>query len=69
MRLGIIGLPLSGKTTVFNVLTRGDQPVVTSGGRFEVHTAVVDVPDRRLEQVAALSNPEKIIYAQEAIHL
>ena len=64
MRLGIIGLPLSGKTTVFNVLTRGDQPVVTSGGRFEVHTAVVDVPDKRLEQVAALSNPEKIIYAK-----
>ncbi len=64
MRLGIIGLPLSGKTTGFNVLTRGDQPVVTSGGRFEVHTAVVEVPDRRLEQVAALSNPEKIIYAK-----
>ncbi|MES0344778.1 MAG: GTPase, partial [Anaerolineales bacterium] len=64
MRLGIIGLPLSGKTTVFNVLTGGDQPVVTSGGRFEVHTAVVKVPDRRLEQVAALSNPEKIIYAK-----
>lgn len=64
MRLGIIGLPLSGKTTVLNVLTRGNQPVVTSGGRFEVHTAVVDVPDRRLEQVAALSIPEKIIYAK-----
>jgi GTP-binding protein YchF len=64
MRLGIIGLPLSGKTTVFNVLTRGDQSVVASGGRFEVHTAVIDVPDRRLEQVAALSNPEKIIFAK-----
>jgi GTP-binding protein YchF len=64
MRLGIIGLPLSGKTTIFNVLTRGDQPIVTGGGRFEVHTSVVDVPDRRLEQIAALSNPEKIIYAK-----
>lgn len=64
MRLGIIGLPLSGKTTIFNVLTRGDQPVVTSGGRIEVHTAVVDVPDPRLEQIAALSNPEKIIHAK-----
>jgi GTP-binding protein YchF len=64
MRLGIIGLPLSGKTTVFNVLTRGDQSVVASGGRFEVHTAVIDVPDRRLEQVASLSNPEKIIFAK-----
>jgi GTP-binding protein YchF len=64
MRLGVIGLPLSGKTTIFNVLTRGDQPVVTSGGRIEVHTAVVEVPDPRLEQVAALSNPEKIIHAK-----
>ncbi|MFC1923543.1 redox-regulated ATPase YchF [Chloroflexota bacterium] len=64
MRLGIIGLPLSGKTTVFNVLTRGDQPVVTSGGRFEVHTATINVPDSRLEQIAALSNPEKTIFAQ-----
>lgn len=64
MRLGIIGLPLSGKTTVFNILTGGDQPVVTGGGRFEVHTSVVDVPDKRLEQVATLSKPEKIIYAK-----
>lgn len=64
MRLGIIGLPLSGKTTIFNVLTRGDQPVVTSGGRIEVHTAVVDVPDQRLLRIAALSSPEKIIHAK-----
>ena len=64
MRLGIIGLPLSGKTTIFNVLTRGDQPIVTGGGRFDVHTGVVDVPDVRLEQIAALSKPEKTIYAK-----
>lgn len=64
MRLGIIGLPQSGKTTIFNLLTGGEQPVVTSGGRFEVHTAVVDVPDKRLEEVAALSKPEKTIYAK-----
>jgi GTP-binding protein YchF len=64
MRLGIIGLPQSGKTTVFNLLTGGNQPIVTSGGRFDVHTAVVNVPDERLEQVAVLSKPEKIIYAQ-----
>jgi ribosome-binding ATPase YchF (GTP1/OBG family) len=45
MRLGIIGLPQSGKTTVFNALTRGHQPLTTSGGRFDVHTGVVDVLD------------------------
>jgi GTP-binding protein YchF len=64
MHLGIIGLPQSGKTTIFNVLTRGDQPVVTRGGRFEVHTAVVDVPDPRLAQLSALFKPEKTIYSK-----
>jgi GTP-binding protein YchF len=64
MRLGIIGLPQSGKTTIFNALTRGSQPVTTSGGRFEVHTAVVDVPDPRLEQLSALFKPQKTISAK-----
>jgi GTP-binding protein YchF len=64
MRLGIIGLPQSGKTTVFNALTRGDQPVSTSGGRFDVHTAVVDVPDSRLERLSELMKPEKTIHAK-----
>jgi GTP-binding protein YchF len=64
MHLGIIGLPQSGKTTVFNILTRGDQPVVTGGGRFEVHTAVLDVPDPRLDELAELFKPEKTIYAK-----
>src|SRR3972149_2111819 len=68
MRLGIIGLPQSGKTTLFNALTRGDQPLgsrgVTGGGRFEVHTAVVSVPDPRVDALSALFKPRKTIYAQ-----
>jgi GTP-binding protein YchF len=64
MRLGIIGLPQAGKTTIFNALTRGDQPVTTSGGRFDVHTAVVDVPDERVDRLSALYQPEKTIYAK-----
>ena len=68
MRLGIIGLPQSGKTTVFNALTRGDRPVgprgVTGGGRFEVHTAVVSVPDPRVDALSAMFKPRKTIYAQ-----
>ena len=66
MHLGIIGLPQSGKTTIFNVLTHGDQPVVTSGGRFEVHTAIVDVPDPRVDQLSELYKPEKTVYAKVA---
>ena len=64
MRLGIIGLPQSGKTTVFNALTRGNQPTTMSGGRFEVHTAVVDVPDRRVDRLSDLFKPEKTVYAK-----
>jgi GTP-binding protein YchF len=64
MRLGIIGLPQSGKTTIFNALTRGDQPTTTSGGRIEVHTAVVDVPDERIDRLSAMFKPKKTIYAK-----
>ena len=64
MKLGIIGLPQSGKTTVFNALTRGDRPVTMSGGRFEVHTAVVDVPDPRVDELSLLFHPKKTTYAK-----
>jgi GTP-binding protein YchF len=64
MRLGIIGLPQSGKTTIFNALTRGDQPTSMSGGRFEVHTAVVDVPDLRIDQLVGIFHPQKTTYAK-----
>lgn len=64
MRMGIIGLPQAGKTTIFNALTRGDQPTGTGVGRMEVHTAVVDVPDERLEQLAEMFQPQKKIYAK-----
>ena len=66
MKLGIIGLPQSGKTTIFNALTRGDRPVgqMTGGGRFEVHTAVVPVPDPRVDRLSAMFKPRKTIYAQ-----
>jgi GTP-binding protein YchF len=64
LKLGIIGLPQSGKTTVFNALTRGNQPTAVSGGRFDVHQAIVDVPDERVDQLVALFNPRKITYAK-----
>lgn len=64
MRLGIIGLPQSGKTTIFNALTRGDRPVTTGGGRFEVHTAVVNVPDGRVDRLVQLYQPKKATHAK-----
>jgi len=64
MKLGIIGLPQSGKTTIFNALTRGNTPTTASAGRFEVHTAVVDVPDVRVDKLSAMFKPKKTIYAK-----
>ena len=64
MRLGIIGLPQSGKTTIFNALTRGDQPIGVGIGRMEIHTAVVDVPDERVDRLTEMFNPRKTIYTK-----
>lgn len=64
MKLGIIGLPQSGKTTIFNALTRGNTPTTASAGRFEVHTAVVEVPDPRVDKLSAMFNPKKTVYAK-----
>ena len=64
MRLGIIGLPQTGKTTIFNAVTRGDIPTGISAGRVQVNTAVVDVPDPRVDKLSAMFNPKKTIYAK-----
>lgn len=64
MKLGVIGFPQSGKTTLFNALTRGRAPTTASAGRIEVHTAVVDVPDRRVDALSAMFKPKKTIYAK-----
>jgi hypothetical protein len=63
MRLGIIGLPQSGKTTLFNALTRATQPVGVTG-KIEIHTAVVDVPDPRVDKLSSMFNPKKTIYTK-----
>lgn len=63
MRLGIIGLPNSGKTTIFNALTGSNlETAAVSSGQFEVHTAVVNVPDERIDRLSAMYNPKKTIY-------
>ena len=64
MQLGIIGLPQSGKTTIFNTLTHGDQPTGVAVGRMEVHTAVIDVPDERMDRLSEMFNPKKTVYAK-----
>jgi len=64
MKLGIIGLPQSGKNTLFNALTRGNTPTTASAGRIEVHQSVVDVPDPRVDRLSGMFKPKKTIYAK-----
>jgi ribosome-binding ATPase len=66
MRLGIIGLPSAGKTTLFNALTGGRLPTgeAHAPGRVEVHSAVADVPDERVGALSELFHPRKTIHAK-----
>lgn len=65
MRIGIIGLPNSGKTTIFNVLTGGSAPTAAyTGGTFQVNTAVVSVPDARVARLSEMYRPQKTTYAR-----
>jgi ribosome-binding ATPase YchF (GTP1/OBG family) len=65
MRLGIIGLPQSGKTTVFNALTRGEAPTASSGGYGQdTHVAVLKVPDERVDRLTEMFSPKKTTYAE-----
>lgn len=64
MQVTIVGLPGSGKTTVFNALTGGHAETGGySGSRAAPNISVVKVPDARVDQLAALFSPKKTTYA------
>lgn len=62
MQIGIVGIPFSGKTTLFQAITRTllDQVALA---RQEAHVGVVKVPDRRLGKLAAIFLPKSIVHA------
>ncbi|MDR1578764.1 MAG: redox-regulated ATPase YchF [Synergistaceae bacterium] len=65
LHCGIVGLPLSGKSTVFNVITGAGAEVKTyAGGRVDPNRAVVDVPDARFDRLAEVHHPKKTTPAQ-----
>jgi len=63
MKTGIIGLPQVGKTSLFVMLTGQDVSQRAHGNPREAHLGVAKVPDDRLDRLAALYNPRKLIHA------
>lgn len=61
MQVGIVGLPVSGKTTLFSTLTGQDVTALHEGKKIEVHRGMVKVPDARLEQLGEIFYPKKKI--------
>jgi ribosome-binding ATPase len=62
MQIAIVGLAGSGKTTVFNTLTRGHAETGGYGG-VTLNVGVVKVPDVRLDELAGIFKPKKIVQA------
>ncbi len=61
-RVGILGLPSSGKSTLFQILLQGSGATPATPGREAV--GVVKVPDGRIDRLSALYSPKKTTYTQ-----
>jgi GTP-binding protein YchF len=64
MKIGLVGLPKSGKTSLFNLLTGSSLATSSFGGsRAEMHAGVARVPDDRVDTLTALFKPKKTTFA------
>jgi ribosome-binding ATPase len=61
MKIGLVGFPGSGKTTVFKTMTGLDVPVGFGG---ELRLGTVRVPDARIDKLSAMFSPKKTTYAE-----
>ncbi|MDN5348199.1 MAG: ribosome-binding ATPase [Clostridia bacterium] len=57
---GIVGLPLSGKTTLFNLLTRAEEETSAFTGRTKANIRTAPIPDPRLDFLASIYHPRKV---------
>jgi GTP-binding protein YchF len=62
VQIAIVGLAASGKTTVFNTLTRGHAQTGGFGG-LTLNVGVVKVPDERIDRLAEIFKPKKVVHA------
>jgi len=64
MKIGLVGLPKSGKTSLFNLLTGASLATSSYGGsRAELHAGVARVPDPRVDRLSELFKPKKTTFA------
>ena len=64
MKIGLIGLTNSGKTTIFNALTKSKAEVTEyASKKVEPNIAVVNVIDERVARLSSMYNPKKTVYA------
>lgn len=61
MRLGILGLPRSGKTALFEILVANAPP--RAAGARQDRVGVIKVPDERVDRLSAMYQPKKTTYA------
>src|SRR5204863_1545973 len=62
-RAGILGLPRSGKTTLFEILMQGAGSADSAGTKAREQVGVVRVPDERVDRLSAFYQPKKTTYA------
>jgi len=64
MKIGLVGLPGSGKTSLFNLLTGASAATSSFGAsRGEMHAGIARVPDERVDRLSVLFKPKKTTYA------
>ena len=62
MQIGIVGLPFSGKSTLFQTITRTHiDPSLLA--RPDAHHAVIKIPDGRLDKLSTLFSPRSTVHA------